>query len=356
MKQACPIWITKYAQFHNETRYSSSSRYLIYICTRGRFHDDGPLQQNCNGLADRIKGIMFMTRLASATGRILIINHTYPVDLTEGLVPTTFDWTAGNVSVPCDTLEFPCERIDSGGRNISATFWSSNGAYGDLPAWMIDGSLKNTSPTHVYMTSIHPPDFPLPGWAPAFPSHPLQGSHYHCLFSSLFKASHKVDQMARAFVEEVQSVKLVSEEYASLHLRMSIDERVMAQPEIHASFICARLLADEHMIQYVYLACDDSKVRTDVINGLHPGFVTMGFTPINVHAMDPTDSIHHTVFAETVAEFIIMARSKCLIMSRSGYSEAAQWMGGQACWSTVHQCAEMFALSGTHHSTDHIPQ
>lgn len=338
VRRPCPAWIEEYDKFHRAFRHHPSSKYLIYLCSRGRSDDNVESHQSCNGLGDRLKGMMFMTRLAHAANRILIINHTHPVELTEGFLPGGFDWQVGNLSAPCDNLEFPCMKTDEFGRNISAIFWSSSGGWGPLPEWITDASFVNSSTTHIYMTAIHPPDYVLPDWVTEFQTNPVQGSHYHCLFGSLFRASDQVDALVRDSEKQLWGNQS-SSAYLSLHLRMSIDDRMMSDSEIHSSFSCALLLSAENNIQRLFVATDSSDLKSEIMLGRFPGFVTLDFKPVNVHAMQKSETGHHKMFLETVAEFVMLSRSTCLIMSRSGFSEAAQWMGGQQCWATVHRCA-----------------
>jgi hypothetical protein len=41
---------------------------------------------------ERFRGIMFALRLAAATQRVLLLDWTHPVALTEFLVPSLIDW------------------------------------------------------------------------------------------------------------------------------------------------------------------------------------------------------------------------------------------------------------------------
>lgn len=341
MEKPCPDWIAKYAEYHNAARYLPTSKYLIYLCSNGQAEDtaDFDHRQNCNGLADRMKGLMFLTRLAAGTGRILIINMTNPAPLSDALMPTLFDWRVSNLSVPCNDMKFPCHSIDAFGRLISATFITTFGGYGGLPHDLTDSSFLTNPTTHFYVTTVHYPNYDLPEWFPAFPNEPAQGSHFHCLFSALFQASPQVDAIVQSHVERIWSQRPIPE-YLALHLRMSIDHVSMSHEFVEAAFAGATALAAENNISTIFLATDSSHVREKVLRGARRGFVTFDMLPQNVDVMG-SHANRHEQFMKTVAEFVMLSRSKCLIMSRSGFSEAAQYLGGQDCWSTVQKCAEI---------------
>lgn len=263
MRQLCPTWMADYAAFHNRNRYSPSAKYLIYLCSHSRADDykrPAIERQTCNGLADRLKGIMFLTRLAAASNRILIINNTQPVDLTEGLMPTAFDWRVHNLSVPCDNMNFPCSREDSDGHNLSAAYWSAGGAYRKLPVWLISGNSSGllSNITHVYMTPVQPPHFSSLGWVPALPELPLRGSQYHCLFSLLFKAADSVDKQVNAFLAQAWNTLPVRSDlahqpaYVGEHLRMKIDRRRLSevrQPYLVLCRVTSSRMAVRHVLR-----------------------------------------------------------------------------------------------------------
>lgn len=353
MQKPCPTWLADYAAFHNTNRYNPSAKYLIYHCSHSKADEKDHAQpQFCNGLADRLKGIMFMTRIAHATKRILIINQTHPEDLTVGIMPASFDWRVGNLSTPCDDMKFPCHGTDAAGRSINATYWTSWGWYSPLPESFTDGSIVRATETHMYMTAIHPPEQNLPDWVPAFAAEPSQGSNYHCLFSLLFTASERVEQRVTEFEQSMwpaQSEQLTSFDklparYVAIHLRMKIDGVHLSDEEVKDAFVCARILAAQYNLSSVFVASDNPSLRAEITRGEHPGCVTVELKPTNFDAMKRHE--HHGVegFVETVAEFVMLGRSSCLIMSRSGFSEMAQMMGGQDCWSTVHHCAQTVGM------------
>ncbi|MEW5308245.1 MAG: hypothetical protein WDW38_000220 [Sanguina aurantia] len=119
---------------------------------------------------------------------------------------------------------------------------------------------------------------------------------------------------------------------------MKIDHRRLSEAEVQAAHKCAHILAERNNLTGVYVATDEEKERTSVIEGVHPGFVTMAIKPLNVDTIEGTGEKPRQQFLETVSEFLILARSKCIVMSKSGFSDAAQMMGGQDCWTQMDHC------------------
>lgn len=362
MGQQCPAWMAEYSAFHNATRYSPSAKFLIYQCSHGREDErhgsHGSMGQFCNGLGDRLQGMMFMTRLAYATSRVLLINNTRPAQLSEGFVPTSFDWRVGNLSTPCSNPYFPiqeaCTGKDSNGRSVSASYWTSHGGWGDLPAWLNNGSIRNDTTTHMYMTAVHPPYTILPDWAPPLSNDPIQGSHLHCLFNLMFKPSERVNALVLSLQGTVSggtksppltSLSLVGVPYMAMHLRFSIDGKYLSKVELEDSFICARAMASLHNLSLIYVATDESKIRSEIVRGEHPGFVTTNLRPMNIDLMEHSGSLHdEEEFVETIAEMVMLARAKCLVLSmNSGFGRVAQMLGGQDCWTSVQHCAHVIS-------------
>lgn len=348
----CPAWMSEYAVFHNAHKHSPTAKYLIYHCASS-------VDQACNGLGDRLRGIMYMTRVAHGSKRIFLINNTAPVDLSNVFLPTAFDWRVGNISSPCQDMtnpsEYPCESIDEKGRHVSSQYWTSRGGWG-VPEWISNGSMTigaMAEVTHFYMTACTYSSFPLGPWAPFLPNWHDPGMMYqsHCLFSLLFQASTMVDQRVREF--EVQlGIHHPGREarYVALHLRLGVDntlEQREVHPELNAIFLCARKLGQLQNLTDLAVATDSGKMRKAIRDGTYPGFMAVDILAAHIHFMPHDDEKALEKFVDTVAEFVLLARSTCVIMSSSGFSETAHIMGGQPCWSTMDMCASDFHNQAT---------
>jgi hypothetical protein len=54
----------------------------------------------CEGLADRLRGIMWLLRLAHLTQRILLVQQDHPAPMEKFLVPNLVDWSVGSLELP----------------------------------------------------------------------------------------------------------------------------------------------------------------------------------------------------------------------------------------------------------------
>lgn len=57
----CPTWMAEYAQFHRQQRGKAGAKYLVYSACPGG-----------SGLGDRVRGMMYLTRLAAALDRVVL--------------------------------------------------------------------------------------------------------------------------------------------------------------------------------------------------------------------------------------------------------------------------------------------
>lgn len=82
--QGCPSWIAEYAAFHAQQRGQPGTRYLVHSVRHGN-----------SGLGDRIRGMLFATRLADASQRVVLFTWRHsPDEPTAFFTPaSSIDWT-----------------------------------------------------------------------------------------------------------------------------------------------------------------------------------------------------------------------------------------------------------------------
>jgi hypothetical protein len=54
----------------------------------------------CCGLADRLRGIMWLLRVAHLTQRVLLVQQDHPAPMEAFFVPSLIDWTIGGMDLP----------------------------------------------------------------------------------------------------------------------------------------------------------------------------------------------------------------------------------------------------------------
>ncbi|EFJ42110.1 hypothetical protein VOLCADRAFT_97868 [Volvox carteri f. nagariensis] len=75
--------IEEYKAFHNANKFSPDAQYLVHACWGG----------SCSGTGDRIRGALWLLRVAIAHKKILLVDWTKPAPLTDFLVPNEIDWS-----------------------------------------------------------------------------------------------------------------------------------------------------------------------------------------------------------------------------------------------------------------------
>lgn len=107
-----PPWLIDYFAWHETQRRRSphtESNYLILSC-----------HTKCGGIARRLGGIPFYLHLANITGRVLLIDWSVPMPLTEFLVPPQggMDWTVPDGLKYGDDNDEDAAALSCDGSNI----------------------------------------------------------------------------------------------------------------------------------------------------------------------------------------------------------------------------------------------
>lgn len=78
----CPAWLVQYERYHAAYRTHPEARYLVHR-----------VDKENGGLGDRLRGMMFATRLAVATSRVVLFTWSQPHDVSEFMSPPRgIDW------------------------------------------------------------------------------------------------------------------------------------------------------------------------------------------------------------------------------------------------------------------------
>eukprot|EP00588_Corethron_pennatum_P004042 CAMPEP_0194293814 /NCGR_PEP_ID=MMETSP0169-20130528/48728_1 /TAXON_ID=218684 /ORGANISM="Corethron pennatum, Strain L29A3" /LENGTH=405 /DNA_ID=CAMNT_0039042465 /DNA_START=89 /DNA_END=1302 /DNA_ORIENTATION=+ len=81
--------VNNYIKFHNlainDGRLKDGARYLVYTCSD---------KSRCGGVGDRVLGMVKAFYFAMATGRVLLIDAHFPIELKKTLNPSFIKWDA----------------------------------------------------------------------------------------------------------------------------------------------------------------------------------------------------------------------------------------------------------------------
>jgi hypothetical protein len=106
----CPPWLADYERFHRQQRTAPDARYLVAA----------QQIETKNGLGDRVRGMLYATRVAAATGRVLLLTWTAPEeDLSYFFKPSrSIDWRL--VGTPADGL-----NLNSPSKDVDIHVWGA---------------------------------------------------------------------------------------------------------------------------------------------------------------------------------------------------------------------------------------
>jgi hypothetical protein len=124
-KRCTYLPLQRYIQFHTQQRGRPDAKYIIYTCKEhgcygiGRLimtritvvhptypklamHEDLQMKLPCACLhaGDRARAVLFLGRLAAATGRVLLIDWTFPTSLDTYLQPSLVNWSIEGLAIP----------------------------------------------------------------------------------------------------------------------------------------------------------------------------------------------------------------------------------------------------------------
>ncbi len=82
-----------------------------------------PASMLAQGLGDRMRGMMFLLRVAAAYGRVLLIDSTHPAPFEEFFAPAAINWTMMGINITGkrEFHHFPAHRPD--GLDVPYPHW-----------------------------------------------------------------------------------------------------------------------------------------------------------------------------------------------------------------------------------------
>jgi hypothetical protein len=361
---ACPKWISEYEQWHQANRALPSARYLVAA----------PQLETRNGLGDRVRGMLFAARVAASAQRVLLVTWDLPgePDILEFLQPAgKINWTLPGTPVRRAALLH-------GDHDSEVHTWGV-GARDDYVrerASITRGGYE--SPARVLVMRSN--EFPNTTCAGCVPLDSPDDAA--CVFTALFRASSEVARRAQAQLDAMYpGVKLPAllgssssseastgagtndgggAEYTALHLRLGMPgERhfqtmwqhrgIDADPLsvlVHA-VSCALALKQRHSVNGssvpLLLLTDNAELRSFASRGHLRGVITSTAPVVHLGREgargDNTDATVLEAYYSVFVELVLLAGARCLVLSPSGFSTTAWYLGGgTSCLANVRDC------------------
>lgn len=306
----CPTWLDRYESFHAKTRGHPSAKYLVH-----------EVMGLAGGLGDRLRGMLFAVRAASSLNRVVLFKWNHPYPLESFFQPaSSIDWTfIGIEYVPGPVLRF----IDAHHNDLKT------GALMNVTAKFI------TLQTNMGMGGA------------CFQCPVLQSDFSHdavCLWQRLLRPIDALERRADALLLQMYGQR--SPQYVGVHLRFGGligegDQERGKSPLLNFidAVSCARRLAHSASVTQatpILVITDNHHLRTFLQAGSIPSIVTTSAMPVHLDRASGRSLEQHQ---STILDLVLLSRSKCLVLMRSGFGQHA-WLygGGTDCVAEIPGC------------------
>jgi len=198
-----------------------SFKYLILRYT----HED----RKCGGLADRLKPIPYLIRVAAQQKRVFLIRWDRPAKLEEFLLPNKLDWTVPDLMVV--RIE---ENTVSRGVMISAGEWN-NFTSSDADVVVLEGRIQDLfGGAEYYSKAVQDPS-------------ETYEAIYHKVFRSLIKASPPIEKMVN---DKRLSDMLIIQSDEALNIDKFGKDDQRSQSEFYSEFVDLLITANGKCVSY----------------------------------------------------------------------------------------------------------
>lgn len=323
-------FLDEYAAFHHKTKGKAEARYLVYHCVGANSSD------KCGGLGDRVRGMLFLFRVAIATRRILLLKWTHPLPLEMFFKPSLIDWRTEIDQEHKPIVRF--EKIMNMPKGSEAVW--PNGTLLDLSKQTFESAWHDVKVANVQTNMFAD--------APLFEAPHLNDKslHFkHCLFRYLFLFSDLAESEGRKYIRRLYN----NAPYPAAHLRLgfSPDENkgrergVRAEVAVACARTCSARLArcsnvTPNTSVPLLVVTDHTDLRQEILAGKHPVYASLPYT--RTFHLDYSPSRNITEHITTMVELYVLAHASSLVVSRSGYSHIALWHNGINCYQDIVQC------------------
>ncbi|KAG2428495.1 hypothetical protein HXX76_011612 [Chlamydomonas incerta] len=381
-------WLPEYVEWHRAHRGRPDAKYLVWVCYRddglnGRDAAARNVWGDCAGLGDRLRGIQYLARIAYGAKRVLLVWQESPVPLKHFFEPTQIDWRL-TPDLGIDLLKEVAH---------SAAHYVVGAEHGNALKQEIGQGTFQQLPDRVVTVSTNwLAEDPVGGPVPDLSQHtPLMGQ----LARALFRLSPAVEAATDAALASVGVQP--GQPYVALHLRLggqigeefaiqrfslgqphevlqvasecaaglveedkrrlrhaAVAAAVLAPTQAAAAALAAVTESESHMPHV--LLTDNDELRRRVAAGELPPWVSPELHPVHLRlqrlpgagnasaaaagalpaALSPAEMAAVVkAHVTSLADFGILVRARCVVLSPSGFSLQAQLLGNQACAATL---------------------
>ncbi|GLC34709.1 hypothetical protein PLESTB_001231700 [Pleodorina starrii] len=335
----------EYRELHKANRGAPGARYLVYSC--------GPGQNFCAGTGDRVRGMLYMLRVAAVHRMVFLATWANPANLTLFMEPNEIDWRPDGL--PNDVLsaigkehnnftDDAFRKVITNGEDLGR--WNETVRVHSDTAWpasIVDHRIWGTNnlwPPEGFLTLLGP----LGGVPADKEQHWLREFTWYidissCWWHFAFKPSAVVEARAKANLESAYALQpgVPPPVFAAWHWRTGGqrgETGIIRQEnknffrsrlqQLMASMNCGRALMLQHAVSApLLLVTDLNAFRKWVHNGaMGPGVTTLPSVAQHVDMGNGEKS----AYIDVIADALVLSRAKCLLISQSGFSNTALMM------------------------------
>ncbi|GAX76353.1 hypothetical protein CEUSTIGMA_g3799.t1 [Chlamydomonas eustigma] len=398
-------WIAQYETFHKAQRLKPGARYLVHRA-----------DMNGKGLGDRLRSMIFTTRLAYASSRVVLFSWAQPFDATEFLSPAgDIDWRAAGTGYDPTSPHPRFKWINVFNNTWLHRFKGDTWNLLREPPRQVatGGGLLSMKDPFITIITNEPMDSDCVGC----PTIDAWGPSAVQLWNKLFKVRPEIQELADQQYNRLFGASKLP--YVAVHLRFGgmtgeteLDSGIRtgthssSLQEVIAGMSCGRTLAAQLVANYtagrgsalphpnpilpksvqparlpadttpphsstapfvmsakdgavperqatsstpahhnrdpappILLITDNDQLRNFVLSGGLAGVVTTDVKAVHLEKAGPL-GLNKTAHYATFIDFILLGRSRCLVISPSGFSHQAFLMGGQSCKVHICDCFE----------------
>uniref|UniRef100_A0A7S0WQ61 O-fucosyltransferase family protein n=1 Tax=Chlamydomonas leiostraca TaxID=1034604 RepID=A0A7S0WQ61_9CHLO len=395
--KGCPKWVNDYVEWHRENRGKPDAKYLVGFCARKH-------AGKCPGLGDRFRGMEYATKLAMITKRVILFWWDTPAPLETFVEPSDMNWLVTpdlDIDMPKQLNKLWSWQLDRGTGKFPDEYYSERVVTittnhfdegNELPGPRFTLVSKASSclfnalwkPTAAVVertqevrqqllgkgvgdgqyTAIHLRMGHLAGemydvnrgWerykgllgvVRCAQHYALGGVHDPAMTSISSSGSGDGKDHARALQRTKTRVKEPEKEEEEEEKKSGSSSSSTGKGSLGARSSFSNDNWD--FKPPVLLLTDDVVLRTMVADGLFRGFVGPAY--VAHHLQRTSDSASVDEHIATFVDLLMLARSKCLIHSASGFSKTAMVWGWPSCETDVKQCMAKHYL----HVTGEVP-
>mmetsp|Transcript_26834 Transcript_26834/g.58526 ORF Transcript_26834/g.58526 Transcript_26834/m.58526 type:complete len:385 (-) Transcript_26834:291-1445(-) len=337
---ACPDWLHDYKEFHSANKHSPDARYLYYYCTH-----------ECNGVGDRLRGAMFLLRVAHLYKKILLIHWARPTNLTTFLIPNEIDWRPDDVDP--EVFKLPPSDFDADHRQTRRKHPFYQTVFNGLHMRGFNNTklIRTTVNAEFWMT-LHDHDMVR------VPTAELRIQYGHCLFSYLFRPSELLESATQTTIQQLYGSPDAS--YVGWHWRTGgevgevelhrntagVPNNVTRMGLLLSSVSCAKELAAAAQLPItasrpLLLITDLNPLRRFVARGSLRTLTTTNVTAVHVDYFQSTVDDYLNVFVD----IMLIAKARCTLLSGSGISWSGMYVRGvseerPSCFAFMSDCVK----------------